>query len=404
MRTVVIVLFDGVQSLDVTGPLEVFAGANRWQSGRDHSPAGSNGPDGPAYRIRTASLSGCPVRTSSGLRLAPDGSLGQDESGQDESGQDESGQDEGGPDVLLVPGGEGTRDADPDLLAWLSAHGPRARRLVSVCTGAFLLAEAALLDRRRVTTHWAYCATLAARFPEITVDPDPIFVTDGHVTTSAGVTAGIDLALALVEDDLGRDAYQVFSSLRGAQVVFAAEQAGRVSDDERSLHLSAEAALADVPHPDILVVPGGPGQHDQMDDGPLHAWLRAADQGTTWTTSVCTGSLILAGAGLLTGRRATSHWLALGELGQHGAVPVSERVVFDGKYVTAAGVSAGIDMGLTLAGRIAGDEAAQAIQLGIEYDPQPPTTRAPRIALPPVSSPRCAPAAGSSSPAAHKLR
>ena len=166
--------------------------------------------------------------------------------------------------------------------------------------------------------------------------------------------------------------YQVLSSLRGAQVVFAAEQAGRVSDDERSLHLSAEAALADVPRPDILVVPGGPGQHDQMDDGPLHAWLRAADQGTTWTTSVCTGSLILAGAGLLTGRRATSHWLALDELGQHGAVPVSERVVFDGKYVTAAGVSAGIDMGLTLAGRIAGDEAAQAIQLGIEYDPQPP--------------------------------
>ena len=109
MRTVVIVLFDGVQSLDVTGPLEVFAGANRWRSGRDHSLAGPNGPDGPAYRIRTASLGGRPVRTSSGLRLAPDESLGQDESAQDE----------GGPDVLLVPGGEGTRDADPDLLAWL---------------------------------------------------------------------------------------------------------------------------------------------------------------------------------------------------------------------------------------------------------------------------------------------
>ena len=120
------------------------------------------------------------------------------------------------------------------------------------------------------------------------------------------------------------------------------------------------------------MIPGGPGQSDQMDDGPLHDWLRTADQGTAWTTSVCTGSLILAAAGLLAGRRATSHWLALGELGQHGAVPVSERVVFDGKYVTAAGVSAGIDMGLTLAGRIAGDRTAQAIQLGIEYDPQPP--------------------------------
>ena len=154
--------------------------------------------------------------------------------------------------------------------------------------------------------------------------------------------------------------YQVFSSLPGAEVVFAAEQAGRVSDDERSLHLSADAALAEVPHPDIVVVPGGPGQNDQMGDGPLHDWLRAADQSTVWTTSVCTGSLILAAAGLLA------------ELGSHGAVPVSERVVFDGKYVTAAGVSAGIDMGLTLAGRIAGDQTAQAIQLGIEYDPQPP--------------------------------
>jgi putative intracellular protease/amidase len=166
--------------------------------------------------------------------------------------------------------------------------------------------------------------------------------------------------------------YQVFSSLPGAEVVFAAEQAGRVGDDDGRLHLSAEAALADVPHPDMVVVPGGPGQHDQMADGPLHEWLRAADQDTTWTTSVCTGSLILAGAGLLTGRRATSHWLAMGELGQLGAIPVTERVVFDGKYVTAAGVSAGIDMALTLAGRIAGDETAQAIQLGIEYDPQPP--------------------------------
>ena len=166
--------------------------------------------------------------------------------------------------------------------------------------------------------------------------------------------------------------YQVFSNLRGAEVVFAAEQAGRVSDDQGSLHLSADAALSDLPHPDIVVVPGGPGQNDQMDDGPLHDWLRAADQGTAWTTSVCTGSLILAAAGLLAGRRATSHWLALGELGRYGAVPVTERVVFDGKYVTAAGVSSGIDMGLALVGRIAGDQAAQAIQLGIEYDPQPP--------------------------------
>jgi len=185
----------------------------------------------------------------------------------------------------------------------------------------------------------------------------------------------MQIAIVLYDRFTALDAvgpYQVFSNLPGAQVVFAAGQAGRVSDDERSLYLSAEAALPDVPHPDLVVVPGGPGQNDQMDDGPLHDWLRAVDQGTAWTTSVCTGSLILAAAGLLTGRRATSHWLARGELGRRGAVPVSERVVFDGKYVTAAGVSAGIDMGLALAGRIAGDQTAQAIQLGIEYDPQPP--------------------------------
>ena len=120
------------------------------------------------------------------------------------------------------------------------------------------------------------------------------------------------------------------------------------------------------------MVPGGPGQNDQMQDGPVHEWLRAADQASTWTTSVCTGSLILAAAGLLAGRRATSHWLALDELADLGVTPVSDRVVSDGKYVTAAGVSAGIDMALTLAGRVAGDDVAQAIQLMIEYDPQPP--------------------------------
>jgi transcriptional regulator GlxA family with amidase domain len=164
----------------------------------------------------------------------------------------------------------------------------------------------------------------------------------------------------------------VLSRLPGADVLFAAEQPGLITDDIGRLSLSAPAALADIPHPDIVVVPGGPGQNDQMTDGPVHEWLRSADATTAWTTSVCTGSLILAAAGLLTGRRATSHWLALDELGRLGATPVSERVVFDGKYVTAAGVSAGIDMGLTLADRIAGEEVAQSIQLMIEYDPQPP--------------------------------
>ena len=335
------------------------------------------------------------------------------------------------PDLLIVPGGAGSRRPDPELTGWLQAHGHRANRLVSVCTGAFLLAEAGLLDGRRVTTHWAYCRTLAAKYPAVSVAEGPIFVRDGHVATSAGVTAGIDLALALVEDDLGRDAaldvarqlvvflrrpgnqaqfsaqlagqladreplrdvqrwiadhpfadlpvetlasqanlsprqfarvfaaevgmtpgrgpgpardspaspgghrgrgradgsllrvrhaggdapchhpgtrrqprrvppplppdcqpklrrimqiaillfdrftvldaigpYQMLSGLPGARVTFVAERPGPIRDEVGSLILSAEAGLPDMPHPDIIVVPGGPGQDGQMQDGP----------------------------------------------------------------------------------------------------------------------------------------
>jgi transcriptional regulator GlxA family with amidase domain len=166
--------------------------------------------------------------------------------------------------------------------------------------------------------------------------------------------------------------YEVLSRLPGAKVTFVAERPGPKRTDTGHLALHADAGLAELPRPDIVLVPGGPGQSELMQDGSLHAWLRAAHETSTWTASVCTGSLILAAAGLLAGRRATSHWLALEELGQLGAQPVSERVVFDGKLVTAAGVSAGIDMALSLAARIAGERVAQAIQLGIEYDPQPP--------------------------------
>ncbi|MBR7671895.1 DJ-1/PfpI family protein, partial [Streptomyces daliensis] len=119
-----------------------------------------------------------------------------------------------------------------------------------------------------------------------------------------------------------------------------------------------------------LVAGVGPGP--DTGNETLLDWLRTVDTATTWTTSVCTGSLLLAAAGLLEGRRATTHWLMMEELERLGARPTGERVVFDGKYVTGAGVSAGIDMGLTLAGRIAGDELAQTVQLMIEYDPQPP--------------------------------
>ncbi|MFF3612147.1 DJ-1/PfpI family protein [Streptomyces sp. NPDC002580] len=166
--------------------------------------------------------------------------------------------------------------------------------------------------------------------------------------------------------------YETLGRLPEADTVFVAERTGPVRSDTGRLALTADKTLAEVPAPDILVVPGGPGQAAQMDNRALLDWLRAADRTSAWTTSVCTGSLLLAAAGLLDGRRATSHWLALDQLKGFGAEPTGERVVLDGKYVTAAGVSSGIDMGLTLLGRIAGDEHAQAVQLLIEYDPKPP--------------------------------
>jgi len=166
--------------------------------------------------------------------------------------------------------------------------------------------------------------------------------------------------------------YEVLSRLPGASTTFVAAEAGPVHTDNGALTLIAEHSLEQVSRPDIVLVPGGPGEVAARAGGAVLDWLREADRTSTWTTSVCTGSLILAAAGLLDGRRATSHWLALEELRRLGAEPVSERVVFDGKLVTAAGVSAGIDMALTLAARVAGDAVAQAIQLGIEYDPHPP--------------------------------
>jgi putative intracellular protease/amidase len=166
--------------------------------------------------------------------------------------------------------------------------------------------------------------------------------------------------------------YEVLSRIPGAEVTFVAQHAGPVRADSGMLTIHAEGAIEDVPAPDVLLVPGGPGEVVARAGGPALDWVRAVHETSTWTTSVCTGSLILAAAGLLERRRATSHWLALDELRRLGAEPVSERVVFDGKIVTAAGVSAGIDMALSLAARIAGEEVAQAIQLGIEYDPQPP--------------------------------
>jgi len=166
--------------------------------------------------------------------------------------------------------------------------------------------------------------------------------------------------------------YEVLSRLPGGSVTFVAAEAGPVRTDNGMLTVQAERSLAEVRAPEIVLVPGGPGEVAERAGGPALDWLRAAHETSTWTTSVCTGSLILAAAGLLEGKRATGHWLAMDKLGELGAQPVAERYVIEGKLVTAAGVSAGIDMALALVAQIAGEQVAQAIQLGIEYDPQPP--------------------------------
>jgi transcriptional regulator GlxA family with amidase domain len=166
-------------------------------------------------------------------------------------------------------------------------------------------------------------------------------------------------------------AYEVLSRLPNFETILVSEKPGQVVNDMGHITVSA-TGLDAVTEPDIVLIGGGPGQQQQMDDGLLHQWLRAADQTCAWMTSVCTGSLILAASGVLDGRRATSHWLTLDQLSSFGVRPTSERVVFDDHYVTAAGVSASIDMALALAGRITSDEAAQALQLLLEYDPHPP--------------------------------
>ncbi len=178
-------MFDGVQSLDAVGPYEVFAGGTRAarRLGR---------PDG--YRVTMASTDGRPVRAESGVVLGAEPLPEADDP----------------IDTLLLPGGVGTRSArrDDALLSWIAAVSPTCRRVATVCTGAFLAAEVGLLDGRRVTTHWAQAARLATEFPSLQVDPDPIYLRDGKYWTSAGVTAGIDLALALVQSDLGVEVAQ----------------------------------------------------------------------------------------------------------------------------------------------------------------------------------------------------
>jgi transcriptional regulator GlxA family with amidase domain len=184
----------------------------------------------------------------------------------------------------------------------------------------------------------------------------------------------MEIAIPLYDRFTALDAvgpYEVLWRLPGATVRWVGAEARPYATD-RGLKLVAEATLDDVPAPDVLVVPGGTGTRDALRDERLVDWIRAADATSTWTTSVCTGALLLGAAGVLDGLRATTHWAYVDALADYGAEATSERVVRQGKVITSAGVSSGIDMALTLAAEIAGDDVAQAIQLRIEYDPEPP--------------------------------
>jgi transcriptional regulator GlxA family with amidase domain len=186
----------------------------------------------------------------------------------------------------------------------------------------------------------------------------------------------IDIAIVAFNNMAALDAigpFEVLAHLPDATLHWVGLETGVVRSEENSgVGIHVDEVIEDVPHPDIVVVPGGHGEQALRDSDRFITWLRAAHETTTWTTSVCTGSLLLGAAGLLEGKRATSHWLALDTLKTFGAEPTLERVVIDGKIITAAGVSSGIDMALTLAAKVAGDFVAETIQLGIEYDPQPP--------------------------------
>jgi putative intracellular protease/amidase len=166
--------------------------------------------------------------------------------------------------------------------------------------------------------------------------------------------------------------YEVLARLPGATVTWLAREPGVVRNDNDMLGIEATAAYEDLPDPEIVLVPGGTGTNDVLGDERLVDWIRRAHESSEWTTSVCTGSLLLGAAGVLDGLDATCHWLDMPDLERYGARPTGRRVVEQGKVITAAGVSSGIDMGLVLAEKIAGRDVAEAIQLGIEYDPQPP--------------------------------
>jgi transcriptional regulator GlxA family with amidase domain len=235
VRVIEVLAYPAVQLLDVTGPLQVFATTNDLVT----KPRGAAAGRTPPYELRIVAQCGQSVMASAGLGLVADPLPPVDAT----------------VDTLMIAGGPGVEAAaaDPVLVNWVRQRAKHARRVASVCTGAFLLAATALLDGRRATTHWSFCAELARRFPAVRVEPDPIFVRDGSVWTSAGVTAGIDLALALVEQDLGRTValaaarhLVMFLKRPGGQAQFSAALSLQTAEDKfGALHNWINSHLAD---------------------------------------------------------------------------------------------------------------------------------------------------------------
>ena len=237
MRTVQIPMFAGYQPLDIAGPHEVFIGANEAMGALD--------VDADRYTVSLVASTLEPVTSESGMRVAPTDTFASTSTTT--------------PHTLLVPGGTATRDFGDhrEMLEWMATRAPHAQRVASVCTGTFLLAEAGLLSTQRVTTHWAWAGLLATRYPSLQVDPDPIFLVDGNVWTSAGVTAGIDLALAMVEQDCGASVAQLVArhlvvylrrpggqSQFGAPVWSEATEVQPIRDACDLIHRSPEADLS----------------------------------------------------------------------------------------------------------------------------------------------------------------
>lgn len=447
-RRVVFLAVPDLQILDLASPLEVFNGAHR----------AAEAPGKAGYEIDVVSADPGRLPTSGGLDIYA-GALPDPRCRID---------------TVILPGGDGARATPPDspAISWIRAVAPQTRRIATVCTGAFLAGRAGLLVQRRVATHWLRTDLLQAKFPTAKVDPDRLYVQDGNLWSSGGVTAGIDLALAMVEQDhnaeiaqivarhlvlswwrrasttAGRphavgnrrhdrhrdrrplriwhrrnhathvrptawhspgrlpgpispqtqfvegefamrvaillfdrmtalDAvgpYELLQRVPDFDITFVGREKGEIRTENGMLGLTVDARLEDVPNPEVVLVPGGVGSRQLLTDDRVLDWLREAHRTSRLTTSVCSGSLVLAAAGLLAGKRAATHWGVYDLLEQLGAVASRDRVVplWDDRIVTSAGVSSGIDMALAVIAHLVDDVAAMAAQLQTEYDPQPP--------------------------------